>query len=136
MLPGIEGSTNYTKTIDCAGTVSFNWSYTHPDALLGSVFDYPRLKLNGNYVVPVTGEFPGFIIALAGPQNGTVTLPVNAGDVIELQAYTIDNDPTPCTVTITNFSAPAPQVGGTVTYWDAPTGGTNLGAPPIPVTLQ
>jgi hypothetical protein len=131
---GIEGSTNYTKTIDCAGTVSFNWSYTHPDALLGSVFDYPRLKLNGNYVVPVTGEFPGFIIALAGPQNGTVTLPVNAGDVIELQAYTIDNDPTPCTVTITNFSAPAPQVGGTVTYWDAPTGGTNLGAPPIPVT--
>jgi hypothetical protein len=54
--------------------------------------------------------------------------------VIELQAYTIDNDPTPCTVTITNFSAPAPQVGGTVTYWDAPTGGTNLGAPPIPVT--
>ncbi|MBK9482335.1 MAG: hypothetical protein IPO02_10240 [Bacteroidetes bacterium] len=23
-------------------------------------------------------------------------------------------------------------MGGTVTYWDAPTGGTNLGAPPIP----
>jgi hypothetical protein len=130
----VDGSTNYTKTIDCAGTVSFNWSYTHPDAFLGSIFDYPRLKLNGTYVVPVTGEFPGFAIGLAGPQNGTVTLPVNAGDVVELQAYTIDNDPTPCTVTITNFSAPTPPVGGTVTYWDAPIGGTNLGAPPIPVT--
>ncbi|MBK9482334.1 MAG: hypothetical protein IPO02_10235 [Bacteroidetes bacterium] len=25
--------------------------------LLGSVFDYPHLKLSGNYVVPVTGGF-------------------------------------------------------------------------------
>ncbi|MBK9300698.1 MAG: T9SS type A sorting domain-containing protein [Bacteroidetes bacterium] len=131
-----EGSTNFTKTIGCSGTVSFNWSYTHPDALLGSIYDFPRLKKNGVFVQgpPNNGEFPGFVIGLPSPQNGTVTLPVNAGDVIELQAYTIDNDPTPCTVTITNFSAPAPPIGGSVSFWDAPIGGTNLGAPPIPVT--
>jgi hypothetical protein len=126
---GLPGTTNYSKTIGCAGSLSFNWNYTNADAF-GSIFDYPRYTINGG--APIT--FSSFVIGGSNSQNGTQTIIVNAGDIVELQAYTIDNDPTPCFITISNFSAPAAPIGGTVSYWDAPVAGVNLGAPPITVT--
>ncbi|MCC7030251.1 MAG: right-handed parallel beta-helix repeat-containing protein, partial [Chitinophagaceae bacterium] len=126
---GLPGTTSYTRTIGCAGTVSFNWNYTNADAF-GSIFDYPRYTINGG--APVT--FPGFVIGGANSQNGVESIILNAGDVLALQMYTIDNDPTPGFTTITNFSAPAAPIGGTVSFWDSPSGGINLGVPPLPVT--
>lgn len=48
--------------------------------------------------------------------------------------YTLDNDNIPGALTLSNFVAPAQGTGGTVSIWDAPVGGTNLGAPPLTVT--
>jgi hypothetical protein len=128
-LSGTPGSTNYSHAFGCPGTVTFNWNYTHGDAF-GSIFDYPRYSINGG--APVV--FAGFIIGGPNAQNGTENIVLAAGDVLELQAYTVDNDPIPGNIAISNFSAPTPQVGGTVSFWDAAVGGTNLGAPPVNVT--
>lgn len=120
--------TSITRTITCTGngTVSFNWSFTHPDV---GVFHMPRYKKNTTVTV-----FPSYNqSAAAGTQTGTITIPVVAGDVISLEAFSQD-DSQPATLTVSNFSAPAGQESGTVTYWSDPTGGTNLGAPPINVT--
>jgi hypothetical protein len=126
---GTPGSTNFSYTFECAGNVSFDWGYTHPD-LFGSVFEQPRYTINGGAAINMNGFVPG------GPnnQNGTQTIAVNAGDVVQIQAYTIDNDPNTCTVVISNFTAPNPPTNGTVSFWDAAIGGNNLGASPVSYT--
>jgi hypothetical protein len=125
----LPGTTNYFTTVGCSGTVTFNWTYTHAD-LFGSIFDYPRYTING--AAPIT--FTNFLPGGANSQSGMQTISLNAGDILELQMYTIDNDVVPGIITISNFSAPTPPVGGNVTYWDSPSGGIALGAPPITVT--
>jgi hypothetical protein len=126
---GIQGTTGYSITVGCAGTVSFNWAYTHADAF-GSIFDYPRYTINGG--APVS--FSAFVIGGAQVQNGVQNIVVNNGDVLQLQMYTLDNDAIPGIVTISSLSAPALGYTGTASIWDAAVGGTNLGASPQVVT--
>jgi hypothetical protein len=124
------GITSYSHTVNCAGNVTFNWNYTTLD---GSQYDYPRYTINGG--APVT--FPGFIILpnSGAPQNGTASIPVNAGDVIALQAYSVDNTFGAATITVSNFNAPALDATGlTVNWYSASTGGTSLGTGNYSVT--
>lgn len=124
----IEGFTNYRHTFGCSGNVTFNWSYTSADL---SFSDRPRYKINSGTEV----DFPGFDQFLfATPQSGTATIPVNTGDTLTIQMYTTDNDGVPGTVTISNWNAPAEPVSGTITFWDAPTGGTQLSSTPYTVS--
>ncbi|MCZ2140191.1 MAG: GEVED domain-containing protein, partial [Bacteroidia bacterium] len=126
---GLPGSTEVSIPINCAGVVSFNWTYTHADAF-GSLFDYPQYAINSN----PDSLFTNFIQGGSNSQSGIQNLYVNAGDTIHIKIVTIDNDLTPCNMTFTNFSAPKPPTSGSVSFWDAPVGGNNLGAPPIAVT--
>jgi hypothetical protein len=114
-----SGNTNYSKAIGCSGTVTFNWSYSTADFAFA---DYPTYSINGGTSV----TFPGFNTGGASSQTGTASIPVSAGDIITLQAYTLDNDGTPGTIIISNFTAPAPPITGTASFWDAASGGTNL----------
>ncbi|MBK7692642.1 MAG: T9SS type A sorting domain-containing protein [Bacteroidetes bacterium] len=126
---GTPGTTNYTIPMTCSGNVTFNWSYTNIDAF-GSIFDYPRYTINGG--APIV--FTSFVIGGSNSQSGVQTIAVNPGDVLQLQMYTIDNDVNQGFVTISALSAPATAINGSVTIWDAPFGGNNLGAPPVTVT--
>lgn len=125
----IEGVTSYNVPMTCSGTVTFNWTFTSQDLAFS---DRPRYKINGGPEV----LFNGFNIFGGVPQSGTQTITVNSGDILSLQMWTFENYGTPGTVTISNFSAPAPQLYGTISVWDAPTGGTNLGTPPYTFTPQ
>lgn len=121
------GLTSLSKIITCAGNVSFNWSFNHP---LDAYADYPQYSING-----VTYAFPTYNTSLYGAtQTGTMVIPVNAGDSLSIEVVTIDNDPDAGMLTLTNFSAPGPKINGTISYWDAPTGGNNIGTPPLTVT--
>ncbi|HNB82186.1 MAG TPA: hypothetical protein PLP14_08825, partial [Chitinophagaceae bacterium] len=115
-------------TITCAGNVSFNWSFNSP---IDAYADFPQYSVNGGSPVP----FPTYNMSLFGvTQTGSVTIPVSPGDVVTIEVVTIDNDALPGLLTITNFAAPAPMIGGTIKFWDAPVGGTDLGTPPLTVT--
>lgn len=124
-----SGTLNYTVPIGCGGTVSFNWSY----ALNNSAIPWtirPRYSINGGPAV----IFNGFNIFGSAPQSGTQTITVNQGDVLTIQLWSYLTDLTyPATLTLTNWVAPAAALTGTISIWDAPTGGTNLGVPPITV---
>ncbi len=125
---GNPGYTNYGTVIPCPGTVTFNWSYTN----LGlAADDIPRYRINNG--TPV--NFSGFNTNGSQNQSGSQTITVNAGDSLFLSAYTTDNDAFGCAIQITNFVAPAAPTTGTATFWDAPTGGNNLGASPATVTV-
>ena len=121
-----SGTTNYAITIPCPGTMTFNWSYTNVGF---AADDFPMYKVNNG--TPLL--FTGYNLLGAQTQSGTQSITVNAGDVVTLIANTVDNDPFACQITISNFSAPAPPVTGTATFWDAPTGGTNVGSSPASV---
>ena len=122
-----SGTTNYSITMPCPGTITFNWSYTN----IGfAADDFPMYKINNGTAL----LFNGYSLIGAQTQTGTQSITVNAGDVLTLIANTVDNDPFACQITITNFSSPAPPVTGTASFWDAPTGGNNVGASPALVT--
>lgn len=126
---GNPGYTYYTKTVGCAGNVSFNWNYSTADF---AFLDMPFYSINGG--TPVL--LPGFNAASAtvpNSQSGSVSIPVNAGDNISIIMYTDDNDPVAGALIVSNFSAPAAPITGSVAFWSAPTGGTNLGANTITV---
>ncbi|MCZ2139826.1 MAG: hypothetical protein LC096_00400, partial [Bacteroidia bacterium] len=128
-LSATPGFTTYSIPMSCSGNVTFNWNYSHSDPT-GSIFDIPQYTINGGSPI----EFPNFIIGGSNSQTGSASIPVNAGDVFAFRMYTIDNDAISGNVTISNFTAPAPAATGTVSVWDQPSGGTNLGAPPQVVT--
>lgn len=124
---GLEGTTSYRIVITCPGTVSFNWNYATADI---PYLDRPRYKINSGTPIQFTGfnEF-GF-----SPQSGTQSITVNGGDTLYLQMWSFDNDGVSGFVTLTNFSAPAAAITGTLKVWDAAVGGNNLGTPPLTVT--
>ncbi|MCF8293992.1 MAG: DUF1566 domain-containing protein, partial [Chitinophagaceae bacterium] len=110
------------------GTVSFNWSFVHP---VEAYVDFPQYAINGG--TPI--DFPTYNTGgYNGTQTGTISFPVAAGDSITIYAVTLDNDAAAGILTVSNFSAPSPLVTGSINYWDAATGGTNLGTPPLTVT--
>ena len=133
LTTGTDGSFNYGTTglsrkITCSGTVSFNWSFVHP---VEAYVDFPQYAINGG--TPI--DFPTYNTGgYNGTQTGTISFPVAAGDSITIYAVTLDNDAAAGILTVSNFSAPSPLVTGSINYWDAATGGTNLGTPPLTVT--
>ncbi|MDB9423412.1 PEP-CTERM sorting domain-containing protein [Microcystis aeruginosa CS-564/01] len=88
------GTTNYTTTAAAAGTVTFNWNYSTNDSPNYDGFGY---LLNGS-----------FSLVTSSPNNGTSTFNVLAGDSFGFRVYTTDNCCGRGSVTISNFSAPAP----------------------------
>ena len=96
---GDFGTTDYTTTAAAAGTVTFNWNYSTPDAPLLDPFGY---LLNGSFT-QVTNNVGGVV------QNGTSTFNVLAGDSFGFRIFTDDNDGGRGSVTISNFSAPGPM---------------------------
>ncbi len=128
-LSGVLGKTRIKYGFYCPGTVTFDWAYSHTDPF-GPIFDYPEYAINGGASV----MFSTFNQIGANIQNGSQTITLNANDTLYLIMSTIDNDIIPGNLTISNFSAPTPAVGGIATIWDSPIGGTNLGGSPITVT--
>jgi hypothetical protein len=125
-----DGYTNYSKTIGCAGTVSFSWSYFTNDYAQN---DIPYYSINGGAPIML----PTFNVgAITSPntQTGVLSIPVAAGDVLTLTMYTLDNDVSPGTLTISNFVAPAAPIFGSVSFWNAVTGGSNIGSSSITVS--
>ena len=133
LTTGTDGSFNFGTTalsrkITCSGTVSFNWSFMHPAE---AYLDFPQYAINGG--TPI--DFPTYNTgSYNSTQTGTISFPVVAGDSITFYAVTLDNDAAAGQLTVSNFVAPSPKVTGTISYWDAATGGTNLGTPPLTVT--
>ena len=93
-----SGTTNYTTTAAAAGTVTFNWNYSTADGPFWDPFGY---LLNGSFT-QVTNNVGGVV------QNGTSTFNVLAGDSFGFRIFTRDNFGGRASVTISNFSAPAP----------------------------
>ncbi|MFM7476545.1 MAG: PEP-CTERM sorting domain-containing protein [Microcystis aeruginosa] len=91
---GNPGTTNYTTTAAAAGTVTFDWDYSTNDEPGYDGFGY---LLNGS-----------FSFLTDSPNNGTSTFNVLAGDSFGFRIFTTDNFFGPGSVTISNFSAPAP----------------------------
>ena len=125
-----DGYTNYSRTIGCDGVVSFNWSYFTNDYAQN---DVPYYSINGGTPIMLP-TFNVNAITTPNSQTGVVSIPVSAGDVLTLSMYTIDNDVTPGNLTISNFVAPAAPILGTVSFWNAVTGGSNLGSSSITVS--
>ncbi len=94
-----SGTTSYTTTAAAAGTVTFNWNYSTDDAVTS--FDPFGYLLNGSFT-QVTNDGGGVV------QNGTSTFNVLAGDSFGFRISTNDNIAGRGSVTISNFSAPAP----------------------------
>lgn len=124
---GVNGNntTAWQHTVLCSGYVTFNWSYTTGDA--GPHLDYPRYKINGG----TPQLFPTFENGStdAHYQNGTFSMFLNAGDVLQIQAYTANNMNGACTITIVGFSAPyATSSAQTVQWYSQAIGGSLLGS--------
>jgi hypothetical protein len=96
---GSFGTTDYTTTAAAAGTVTFDWNYSTPDAPFWDPFGY---LLNGSFT-QVTDNWGGVV------QNGTSTFNVLAGDSFGFRIFTVDNIVGRGSVTISNFSAPIPE---------------------------
>ena len=102
-----SGTTDYTTTAAAAGTVTFNWNYATADNLvscsnLPNNFCDPFLVLvNGVGTIPLNPSG-------GTTQSGTSTFNVLAGDSFGFRIATADNLGGRGSVTISNFSAPAP----------------------------
>lgn len=109
----------------CSGYVTFNWSYSSND--IGPHLDYPRYSING----ASAQVFPTFDAASTDPryQNGTFSMFLNAGDVLQIQMYTANNTGGGASLMLIGFSAPYPITSTqTVQWYNQPTGGTLLGS--------
>jgi len=98
-VSGGSGTTNYTTTAAAAGTVTFDWNYSTADS--SAFWDPFGYLLNGSFT-QVTNNGGGVV------QNGTSTFNVLAGDSFGFRVFTVDNCCGRGSVTISNFSAPAP----------------------------
>jgi hypothetical protein len=78
--------------------VTFDWNYSTADGPFWDPFGY---LLNGSFT-QVTNDGGGVF------QNGTSTFNVLAGDSFGFRIFTVDNLFGRASVTISNFSAPAP----------------------------
>ena len=129
-LTGTPGYTKYSHPITCAGNVTFNWSTSSSPNNLG-ILVAPQYRINGG----AWTNLPGWIGTTVSQASTPANIAVPANSTFELATYTLTNDVFDAySLTISNFSAPAAQINGTVTIWDAPTGGNNLGAPAVTVT--
>ncbi|MBL7773730.1 MAG: hypothetical protein JNM95_12775, partial [Chitinophagaceae bacterium] len=112
------GSTNYSITVSCTGNITFNWNYSTVD---GSFWDYPRYSINGG----APQLFSGYSTSGGTTQSGTVSIPVNAGDVFNLEMYSVDNGSGSATAVLSNFIAPT-STNQHFDVFDAPNAGNLL----------
>lgn len=89
--------TDYTIASMSAGTWSFNYSYQNNDT--DNCCEEGGYLLNGLFT----------ILGTNGSASGSVSLLVNAGDIIGYRENAIDGCCGPSTLTISNFSAPVPE---------------------------
>lgn len=99
---GISGPTDITVIVIATGSWSFDWSYTASLPPNTACFDVPYYLVNDQ-------EFYLGCVDLGLTIKGSVSVPVEAGDVIGYRNTTIDGVFGPGTMTITNFSAPVPM---------------------------
>lgn len=91
--------TELTIAAAASGFVSFDWAYSTLDE--DAMYDPFGWLLNGVFTqVTANGTDPS--------QNGSVSFPVNAGDVFGFRVHSVDSLFGPASATISNFSAPAP----------------------------
>lgn len=96
---GQQIATDYIITAAASGTWSFGWHFFSTDT---GPFDSGGYLINGDYTV----------LAFNQGGSGSVSVPVNAGDVIGYRAWTEDDGLGAGILTITNFNAPVPGPGG------------------------
>jgi Ig-like domain CHU_C associated len=113
----------FTTTMQCSGTVSFNWSYVTTD-VDGSAYDYPEYAVN----MVNMGMLPGFVPGGPNSQSGTFALPVTVGQQFSLIMTASDDILGSATTVYTNFSAPGGASGATINWFPVLTGGTSLGS--------
>lgn len=103
VLTGTDGAgtggqnTDYTIAAAAAGTWSFDWSYFSSDS---GTFDSGGYLLNGFYTQLADNNGSG--------ASGSVSVPVNAGDIIGYRVFSADGVFGPGELTVKNFSAPVP----------------------------
>ncbi|TRV05311.1 MAG: PEP-CTERM sorting domain-containing protein [Microcystis wesenbergii Mw_MB_S_20031200_S109] len=108
---GSSGTTDYTTTAAAAGTVTFDWDYSTQDSLVDSDSFCSNLPNDfcDPFIVLVNGVGTIPLNPSGGTtQSGTSTFNVLAGDSFGFRIATADNFFGPGSVTISNFSAPAP----------------------------
>ena len=112
----INGLTDYSIIIPQSGTLSFNWSYTTND---DASYDYPLFIYNN-----ITSMFTGFNTGGENNQNGSVSIPVTEGLLLNLRMYTADNVAGAASVTISNFKIISGESASSITHeWTASNGG-------------
>jgi Zn-dependent metalloprotease len=126
---GVPGSntTSWQHTVLCSGYVTFNWSYSTGD--IGPHLDYPRFVVNNG----TPQLFPTFqaTSTYARYQTGTFSMYLNEGDVLQLQAHTLNNTNGGCSIILIGFSAPYPITSAqTVQWYSTPIGGSAFGSGP------
>ena len=92
---GCSGAAHWVKietTIPAdVNTVDFTWSYQTTD---GWVYDPPQYGINGIYT----------LITQQNNASGTMSVPVNEGDIFTFRQYSIDTCCSPGHLTISNLS--------------------------------
>ncbi len=94
------GTLVYSDPMPFAGTLTFNWNYTTADT--DAFWDPFGYQVNGGCNLPLQVELMNGFGVTSG--NGTVTIPVNAGDIISWGTYTQDYGGGASTITISNLS--------------------------------
>ncbi|HMT53253.1 MAG TPA: PPC domain-containing protein, partial [Saprospiraceae bacterium] len=94
------GTLVYSDPMPFAGTLSFKWNYTTADT--DAFWDPFGYQVNGGCNLPLQVELMNGFGVTSG--NGTVTIPVNAGDIISWGTYTQDYGGGAATITISNLS--------------------------------
>lgn len=101
------GSLSLTATAIASGTVNFNWSYSLVDEPAFDIFGY---LLNGGFTA-----LAGGLIYVPPPPDvllGTASFNVVAGDTFGFRVTATDNAFGPGVATISNFTAPVPEING------------------------
>jgi MYXO-CTERM domain-containing protein len=98
---GFQTDTDYTVAAVASGTWSFDWFYTTVD---GFNWDSGGYLLNGVFT-QLAGP------NLGAPLGGSVSIGVNAGDIIGFRVYSVDNYGGPARLDVTNFVGPVPAPG-------------------------
>jgi len=93
--------TDFSITVPCDTTISFDWDYASVDDTIFGLFDSASFVNDG--VVTFLAEDP--------PASGSVAEPAFAGDIFAFRVNTEDNFGGPGILTITNFDAgdPCPE---------------------------
>jgi len=100
-LTGIFCGTFYEITIQCAGTVSFDWDY--------ETFDDPGFDPMGFLV---NDDLTGLTDSSATIQSGSASVPVQAGDIFGFVIDSTDDFGGEATTEYSEFSGPNCLVGG------------------------